>query len=118
MKDKARLLTDLLKLGVCYRARLSEQDLGVYAEMIDARLDDSEWSEVMEHFTGGHGDVGQEFMPTPLDLISTGMSFRGERERKRAEVAANHKRYMEREERRRSLLSEGDELLHNGECPK
>lgn len=112
------MLKDLLKLGVCYRARLSEHDLGVYAEMIDARLDDDDWAEVMEHYTGGHGDVGQEFMPTPLDLISTGLSFRGAKERKRAEIEENHKRYLEREERRRRVVAEGDELFHNGECPR
>jgi hypothetical protein len=117
MVDKMRLLRDLLKLGVCYRARLSEQDLGVYAEMVDARMDDAEWAEVMAHYTGAHGDIGQEFMPTPLELIATASDFRVQRERKKAEVAENQARYLEREERRRALLADNDELLHNGNCP-
>ena len=111
------MLKDLLKLGVCYRARLSEQDLGVYAEMIDARLSDSEWAFVMSYYTGDQGDVGQEFMPTPIELISTGADFRGAQERKRVEIEENRKRYEEREERRRRV-SEADELFHEGECPK
>lgn len=111
------MLKDLLKLGVCYRARLSEHDLGVYAEMIDARLDDSDWAEVMEYFTGGYGSVEQEFMPTPLELISTGLEFRGAKERKQFELAENRKRYEEREERRRRV-AEADALFHEGECPK
>ena len=117
MLDKMQLLKDLLKLGVCYRARLSEQDLGVYAEMIDARLSDAEWKHVMSYFTGDFGNVGQEFMPTPLELISVGAEFRGENDRKRAEMEEGQQRYREREERRRRM-AEADEMFHEGECPK
>jgi hypothetical protein len=86
--------------------------------MVDARLDDSEWAHVMSYYTGDFGNVGHEFMPTPLELISTGLEHRAERNRKSAEVAENQRRYLEREERRRSLAAQADELFHTGECPK
>lgn len=68
------MLTDLLKLGVSFRARLSEPDLEVYAEMIEARLDDREWRHAYDWFTGEWTDPGEapRFMPTPQELISIG----------------------------------------------
>lgn len=114
VENKERLLKDLLKLGVCYRARLTENDLGVYAEMIDARMDDTEWAATMAHYSGDLGPVDQQFMPTPLELIAVGKSFVAEKRRREDERRENHQRYLERQER----LRVGDELLHNGECPK
>ena len=115
MRDKERLLRDLLKLGVCYRARLSEQDLGIYAEMIDARMDDSEWADVMAYYSGDKGPIEQQFMPTPLELISTWNDMVTSRRRREQEIRENHQRYLERQKR---LLAIGDDLLHEGESPK
>lgn len=74
MKDKGQLLKDLLKLGVCFRTRLTENDLGVYAEMIDRNLSDRQWSYAFDYFTGNWTDPGEapKFMPTPQELIAIG----------------------------------------------
>ena len=76
ISDKAGLLTDLLKLGVSFRAKLTEPDLEVYAEIIDQRLDDDEWDWAYGWFTGGWMDWGEteapKFMPTAQELIATG----------------------------------------------
>ena len=76
MLDKAGLLKDLLKLGVCFRTRLTEQDIGVYAEMIDRQLSDRQWSYAFDYFTGNWTDPGEapKFMPTPQELIAIGRS--------------------------------------------
>jgi hypothetical protein len=141
------LLTDLLKLGVSFRARLSEPDLEVYAEMIEARLDDREWAY------GEWTDPGEapRFMPTPQELISIGRGaprpptppteeqiefrrryFAAARERRALRaLEAGHGEPQKRlpavigvgltdeewEHRRRTLLEQADELLHRGECP-
>lgn len=76
MKDKGQLLKDLLKLGVCFRTRLSENDLSVYAEMIDRNLSDRQWSYAFDYYTGNWTDPGEapKFMPTPQELIAIGRS--------------------------------------------
>jgi hypothetical protein len=120
MLDKRQLLRDLLKLGVCYRARLSEQDLGVYVEMIDARMDDAAWASTMAYYCGDLGPIEQEFMPTPIELISTGNSIEGERRRRAEEIRGYQQRYEERQERERMrrLMAESDELFHEGIEPQ
>ena len=76
ISDKAGLLTDLLKLGVSFRAKLTEPDLEVYAEIIDQRLDDEEWDWAYGWFTGGWIEWGEteapKFMPTAQELIAKG----------------------------------------------
>ena len=73
ISDKAGLLTDLLKLGVSFRAKLTEPDLEVYAEIIDQRLDDEEWDWAYGWFTGGWtDDETPKFMPTAQELIAVG----------------------------------------------
>jgi len=74
ISDKGGLLRDLLKLGVSFRAKLSEPDLEVYAEMIERRLTDREWRYAYDWFTGDWADPGEapRFMPTPQELIAIG----------------------------------------------
>lgn len=74
IKDKARLLKDLLALGVCFRHRLSEPDLQVYAELIHRNLDDREWQHAMAYFSGSWArtDEAPRFMPTPQELVAVG----------------------------------------------
>lgn len=68
------MLKDLLVLGVCFRHRLSEPDLQVYAEMVHKNLDDREWQHVMGYFTGSWArtDEAPRFMPTPQELVAVG----------------------------------------------
>ena len=160
MKDKGQLLKDLLKLGVCFRTRLTENDLGVYAEMIDRNLSDRQWSYAFDYFTGNWTDPGEapKFMPTPQELIAIGRSvgaateistgptaeqiefrrlYREQATRQQAEAnrkPMGHRELLrsmdeacekllplseeEWESRRRYLLAQADDLLHEGECPK
>lgn len=146
ISDKAGLLRDLLKLGVSFRAKLSEPDLEVYAEMIERRLDDREWRYAYEWFTGDWTDPGEapRFMPTPQELIAIGrcapqppapLTEDQQEFRRRYFSAAAQARALpeaprkflppigaeltdaEWEHRRRTLLEQADELLHAGECP-
>ena len=125
------MLRDLLALGVCYRSRLSEQDLGIYAEMIDPRLNDREWAAAVGYYSGDFGDPEepQRFMPTPQELIAVGRALGREKEprpdptpeeiefRQRYRDQARRQRLVAQERRRREILAEGDELLHRGEEP-
>lgn len=135
-----------MKLGVSFRAKLSEPDLEVYAEMIERRLDDREWRYAYDWFTGDWTDPGEapRFMPTPQELIAIGRfaprppkpPTEDEREFRRLYFAAakhlesqhlpRHKLLpsigqemtdAEWEHRRRFLLEQGDELLHPGKAP-
>lgn len=74
IKDKPKLLRDLLALGVCFRHRLSEPDLQVYAEIVNKNLDDGAWQHAMNHFTGqwAKTDEAPRFMPTPQELVAVG----------------------------------------------
>jgi len=125
------LLRNLLKLGVCYRTRLSEQDLGVYAEMIDERLNDREWAAALAYYLGDFGDPEepQRFMPTPQELIAVGRSMGREKTpppeptaeerefRRRYWEQAKRQRLAAQERRRAEFAIEADEMLHRGECP-
>lgn len=124
------MLRDLLKLGVCFRTRLSEQDLGVYAEMIDARLGDAEWAAAVAYYTGDFGGAEpQKFMPTPQELISIGRSMGREAapqpdptpeqvEFRRAYwEQVRRQRVVAQERRRAELAAEADEMFHAGEAP-
>ena len=142
MEDKGRLLKDMLRLGVCFRTRLTENDLGVYAEMIDRQLSDREWAYAFAYFTGAWKDEPPKFMPTPQELIEAGRLCPkpprpltdDERDFRRRYIAAAqaprlatgpvppvviaaHLTDEEWDRRRRELLAQGDELLHEGEAP-
>jgi hypothetical protein len=131
MEDKARLLRDLLALGVCYRSRLSEQDLGIYAEMIDPRLNDREWAAAVGYYSGDFGDPEepQRFMPTPQELIAVGRALGREKapppeptaedvEFRRLYWEQRRRQRLAAQERRRAeLVAHADEMLHVGECP-
>lgn len=79
VSDMKRLVVDLLKLGVCFRTKLTENDLGVYVEMVDKNLTDRQWSYALDYFTGNWTDPGEapKFMPSPQELISIGRSIGG-----------------------------------------
>ena len=101
------MLTDLLKLGVSFRARLSEPDLEVYAEMIEARLDDREWRHAYDWFTGEWADPGEapKFMPTPQELILIGRGAPRPPEPPTEEQIEFRRRYFAAALERRALMS-------------
>ena len=104
------MLTDLLKLGVSFRARLSEPDLEVYAEMIEARLDDREWAYAYDWFTGEWTDPGEapKFMPTPQELISIGRGAPRPPEPPTEEQIEFRRRYFAAALERRALRAGGE----------
>ena len=116
MEDKGRLLKDLLRLGVCFRTRLTENDLSVYADMIDRQLDDREWAYAFDYFTGAWKDEPPKFMPTPQEMIEAGRLCQKPPPPLTEEQMDFRRRYFEAAQRRRKLLAEGDDLLHQGEA--
>jgi hypothetical protein len=114
VRDKARLLRDLLKLGVCFKTRLSEEDLSVYGEMVASELDDEQWAYAFRHYTAAWKDEAPKFMPTPPELIEAGRLCPKPPKPLTDEQREWRQRYFARQEERKRIVSGGQALIGPG----
>lgn len=93
--DQAKLVRDLLVLGVAYGRKLDEADLAVYGALIARELDDAEWERAFRYHTSGDCDEPR-FMPTPMQLIATGCEGRWPDHGPSQELTAEQREFRQR----------------------